>query len=116
MCVIVGFDRSPAAAAESNAFIAAIERGRKPSPLTSDRGARFAHPGWNSKPLVRRTNGSEGLASHPVGAGTGRRPGFSSDRGLGAAQAVLGRVSDMVVHCMQQAHPVLVVPHPLLPA
>ncbi|MEV0831053.1 universal stress protein [Nonomuraea rubra] len=103
-------------AAELNAFIAAIEReGEAEARRLADRGVRLARTaGWNAEPLVRRAYGGEGLYFAQLAQELDADLVLVGSRGLGGAQAVLGSVSDMVVHYTPR--PVLVVPHPLLSA
>ncbi|MEV0568710.1 universal stress protein [Dactylosporangium sp. NPDC050588] len=65
--------------------------------------------GWSAEPLVVSSYGGEGLRfAEQVDADLA----IVGSRGLGGARAVLGSVSDMVVHYTHRH--VLVVPHPLL--
>src|SRR5690606_7085909 len=62
--------------------------------------------------LVVRSYGAEGLRFAELAEKVGADVVVVGSRGLGGARAVLGSVSDMVVHYTPR--PVLVVPHPLL--
>ncbi|QYC42094.1 Universal stress protein [Nonomuraea coxensis DSM 45129] len=100
--------------ADINSFIEAIEReGEADARRLAERGARLARTaGWNAEPLVRRTYGGEGLCFAQLAQDLDADLVIVGSRGLGGAHAVLGSVSDMVVHYTPR--PVLVVPHPLL--
>ncbi|MEV4069880.1 universal stress protein [Nonomuraea fuscirosea] len=99
-----------------NSFIEAIEReGEAEARRLAERGVRLAGTaGWNAEPLVRRTYGGEGLCFAQLAQDLDADLVIVGSRGLGGAHAVLGSVSDMVVHYTPR--PVLVVPHPLLTA
>lgn len=103
-------------AADINRFIEAIEReGEAEARRIADRGVRLARTaGWKAEPLVRRTYGGEGLYFAQLAEDMEADLVLVGSRGLGGTQAVLGSVSDMVVHYTPR--PVLVVPHPLLSA
>lgn len=68
--------------------------------------------GWSAEPLVKQTFGAEGVAITKVAGETGADVVVVGSRGLGGTQAVLGSVSDSVVHYCDR--PVVVVPHPML--
>jgi nucleotide-binding universal stress UspA family protein len=70
--------------------------------------------GWEPEPLVERTYGGEGLQLTQLAERLSPDLVLVGSRGLGGAKAVLGSVSDMVVH--YSTRPVLVIPHPLLMA
>jgi nucleotide-binding universal stress UspA family protein len=70
--------------------------------------------GWSAEALVERAYGGEGLQLTQLAERLDPDLVLVGSRGLGGAKAVLGSVSDKVVHCA--SHPVLVVPHPLLVA
>jgi nucleotide-binding universal stress UspA family protein len=91
-----------------------IEReGEHEAHRLTDRGVRFARTaGWDAEPLVRRSHGGEGLRFAQLAQQMDVDLVLVGSRGLGGARAVLGSVSDMVVH--HTPRPVLVVPHPLL--
>ncbi|GAA2673284.1 universal stress protein [Actinoplanes palleronii] len=101
---------------EINEFVAAIEREGKAEAtrLAAVGVALAAAYGWAAEPLVRRTYGGEGLQLAEIGGEIGADLIVLGSRGLGGAQAVLGSVSDLVVHYARC--PVLVVPYPLLEA
>ena len=68
--------------------------------------------GWEAVPLVEQTYGAEGAAIVRAAEEAGADVVIVGSRGLGGKDAVLGSVSDMVVH--QASRPVLVVPYPML--
>ena len=68
--------------------------------------------GWDAEPVVKRTFGGEGLHLPQLAEQLHADLVLVGSRGLRGTQAVLGSVSDMVVH--YATRPVLVVPHPLL--
>jgi nucleotide-binding universal stress UspA family protein len=70
--------------------------------------------GWDAEPLVKRTWAGEGLSLSQVAEE--RRPDVVvvGSRGLSGTEALLGSVSDVVVH--HATRPVMVVPYPLLSA
>lgn len=70
--------------------------------------------GWDAEPLLRRTFGNEGLRIAQIADELQTEVVLVGSRGLGGTQAVLGSVSDMVVH--YASRPVLVVPYPMLAA
>jgi nucleotide-binding universal stress UspA family protein len=73
-----------------------------------------AAAGWETEALVERTYGGEGLQFTQLAERLSPDVVLVGSRGLGGAKAVLGSVSDMIVH--YAARPALVVPHPLLTA
>ena len=76
-------------------------------------GATLARAaGWDAEPLVQRTWGAEGLAIAKAAEQADADLVLVGSRGLGGTQAILGSVSDMVVHYCSR--PVLVVHHPML--
>ncbi|SNY59123.1 universal stress protein [Paractinoplanes atraurantiacus] len=97
-------------------FVAAVEReGESEARRIAAMGVAFAAPyGWRAEPVVRRTYGGEGVQLCEVAEELGADLIVVGSRGLTGARAVLGSVSDMVVHFATR--PVLVVPHPLLEA
>lgn len=103
-------------AADLDHFIEAIEReGEAEARRLADRGVRLARTaGWDAEPLVRRAYGGEGLYFAQLVEELDADLVLVGSRGLGGARAVLGSVSDMVVHYTPR--PVMVVPHPLLSA
>ena len=68
--------------------------------------------GWDAEPLLERTYAAEGTAIAQIAEKMDADAVVVAARGLGGTDAVLGSVSDMVVHYCSR--PVLVVPHPLL--
>ncbi|WP_099184560.1 universal stress protein [Mycobacterium kansasii] len=70
--------------------------------------------GWHAEPLLKRTWGPEGLRIAQAGDDVQADLVVVGARGLGGTQAVLGSVSDMVLHYCPK--PVVVVPHPMLSA
>jgi nucleotide-binding universal stress UspA family protein len=99
-----------------NEFVNAIEReGAAEANRLAAMGVTLASAaGWQSEALVERTYGGEGLQFTQLAERLGPDLVLVGSRGLGGAKAVLGSVSDMVVH--YAARPVLVVAHPLLMA
>jgi nucleotide-binding universal stress UspA family protein len=69
---------------------------------------------WDADPLVKRAWGGEGLRMAQLTEQLQADVVLVGARGLGRTEAVLGSVSDLVVH--YSVRPVLVVPHPLLTA
>jgi nucleotide-binding universal stress UspA family protein len=99
-----------------DAFIEAIER---ESESMADRvaasGVTLARAaGWSAEPLLHETLGGEGLEFTRLAEQTDADLVLVGSRGLTGAPAVLGSVSDMVVHYTPR--PVVVVPHPMLRA
>ena len=70
--------------------------------------------GWDAEPLQERTYAAEGTAIAQTAEKLDADVVVVAARGLGGTDAVLGSVSDMVVHYCSR--PVLMVPHPLLSA
>ena len=68
--------------------------------------------GWDAEPLLKRTWGGEGWRIAQVAEEVDADLVIVGSRGLGGAKAVLGSVSDLVVHYC--ARPMVVVPHPML--
>ncbi|MGC4795665.1 universal stress protein [Micromonospora saelicesensis] len=103
-------------AAAVNEFVDAIEReGAGEAHRLAAMGATLAVAAdWDAHTLVERTYGGEGVHLTQVAEKLDPDLIVVGSRGLGGAKAVLGSVSDMVVH--YAARPVLVVPHPLLMA
>ncbi|MEV4346458.1 universal stress protein [Actinoplanes sp. NPDC049596] len=97
-------------------FVAAVEHeGESEARRLATMGVALAAPyGWRAEPAIRRTYGGEGLQLCEIAEEFGAEVIVVGSRGLTGARAVLGSVSDMVVH--GAACPVLVVPHPLLEA
>lgn len=101
-------------AAALDEFAEAIERegAGEASRLAAMGVTLAAAAGWDAQALVERAYGGEGLQFTQLAAKLDPDLVVVGSRGLGGAKAVLGSVSDMVVH--SSASPVLVVPHPLL--
>ena len=97
-----------------NELIEMIEReGEREAERLVARGVTLARAaGWDAEPLLKRTFGGEGLRLPQLAEQLHADLVLVGSRGLSGTQAVLGSVSDMVVH--YAARPVLVVPHPLL--
>lgn len=97
-----------------NDLIEAVDReGRFEAQRIMAMGVNLARAGgWEAEPLLEQTYGSEGTAIVQAAEKVGADVVLVGSRGLGGTDAVLGSVSDMVVH--YSARPVLVVPHPLL--
>jgi nucleotide-binding universal stress UspA family protein len=100
--------------ANVNEFVEAIEReGAAEANRMAATGATLARAaGWDPQPVVLRSYSGEGLRIAEFAEQVDADVVVVGSRGLGGARAVLGSVSDMVVH--HSVRPVLVVPHPLL--
>ena len=73
-------------------------------------GATLARSGgWDAEPLVKRTWAAEGLGLAQLAEQRHADLVVAGSRGLGGTDAILGSVSELVVH--HSANPVLVVPH-----
>jgi nucleotide-binding universal stress UspA family protein len=107
-------DRLWTGTSEVDEFVAAVEReGEREAERIAATGVTLADTaGWDAEPLVVRCYSGEGLQLAELADKTDADLVLVGSRGLGGAQAVLGSVSDMVVHYAPR--PVLVVPHPLL--
>ncbi|QBJ94659.1 universal stress protein [Rhodococcus sp. ABRD24] len=70
--------------------------------------------GWDAEPLLKRAWGTEGVSIARSAEEVHADLVLVASRGLGGTRAVLGSVSDMVVHF--SARPVVVVPSPMLTA
>src|SRR4249919_3923470 len=68
--------------------------------------------GWQAEALLRRIDGGEGLELARLIQDTAPDLALVGARGLGGVRAVLGSVSDIVVHYSPK--PVIVAPYPLL--
>ncbi|MGM5069771.1 universal stress protein [Rhodococcus qingshengii] len=68
--------------------------------------------GWDAEPLLKQTLGTEGMSIAKSAEELHADLVLVGSRGLGGTHAVLGSVSDMVVH--YSARPVVVVPYPVL--
>ena len=97
-----------------NQFVAAIERegAAEAGRLTAMGVALARAAGWDPEPLVERSYGGEGFQFGELAEKLDPDLAVVGSRGLGGARAVLGSVSDMIVHYTPR--PVLVVPYPLL--
>lgn len=97
-----------------NEFVETVEReGEREAERMATMGVILARAaGWDAEPLVVRSYGGEGLQLTELAEKVDADLVLVGSRGLGGARAVLGSVSDMVVHYTPR--PVLVVPHPLL--
>jgi nucleotide-binding universal stress UspA family protein len=103
-------------AAALNEFVEAIEReGAGEAHRLAAMGVTLAAAaGWDAQMVVERTYGGEGLQFTQLAERLDPDLIVVGSRGLNGAKAVLGSISDTVVH--YAARPVLVVPHPLLMA
>lgn len=68
--------------------------------------------GWHAESLLKRTWGGEGWRIAQVAADVEADVVLVGSRGLGGTRALLGSVSDLVVHYCPM--PMVVVPHPML--
>ncbi|MEV8514589.1 universal stress protein [Dactylosporangium sp. NPDC051484] len=95
-------------------FVEAVEReGGREAERLAEVGVKLAvAAGWSAEHLARRTFGGEGVQLAQIADETGADVILVGSRGLHAGRALLGSVSDMVVH--YSSRPVIVVPHPLL--
>jgi nucleotide-binding universal stress UspA family protein len=95
-------------------FVEAIEReGAEEASRLAAMGVTLAvAAGWEAEALVERAYGGEGLQFTQLIEKLHPDVALVGSRGLDGAKAMLGSVSDMVVH--YASGPVLVVPHPLL--
>ncbi|WP_263656516.1 universal stress protein [Nonomuraea aurantiaca] len=99
-----------------NEFVEAIEReGRWEAEQIAAVGTTLGRAaGWGAESLVERSYGGEGFRVAQLALELDPDVVLVGSRGLGGAKAVLGSVSDMVVHYSPK--PVLVAAHPLLTA
>lgn len=97
-------------------LIAAEEReGEREARRITAMGVTLARAaGWDAEPLLERTFAAEGTAIVRIAERVDADVVVLAARGLGGTDAVLGSVSDMVVH--YSSRPVLVIPQPLLSA
>ena len=97
-----------------NELIEAVDReGRFEAQRILAIGVNLARAaGWDAEPLLEQTYGNEGTALVQAAEKIDADVVVLGSRGLGGTDAVLGSVSDMVVH--YSSRPVLVVRHPLL--
>lgn len=95
-------------------LIDAVEREGKfeAQRITSTGVILAAAAGWEAEPLLERTYGAGGTAIVRAAETVDADVVVVGARGLGGSDAILGSVSDMVVHYCPR--PILVVPHPLL--
>ncbi|MFG2041712.1 universal stress protein [Dactylosporangium sp. NPDC048998] len=95
-------------------FVDAVEReGGREAERLAEVGVKLAvAAGWSAEHLARRTYGGEGVQLAQIADETRADVILVGSRGLRAGRALLGSVSDMVVH--YSSRPVIVVPHPLL--
>jgi nucleotide-binding universal stress UspA family protein len=68
--------------------------------------------GWQAEPLLRRTWGGEGWRIAQIAEDVDADVVLVGSRGLGGTRALLGSVSDVIVHYCSR--PMVVVPHPML--
>ncbi|WP_433618753.1 universal stress protein [Dactylosporangium sp. CA-139114] len=107
-------DRLWTGAEHVDEFVEAVEReGRREADRMAAVGVTLATAaGWPAEPLVVSSYGGEGLRFAELAERVDADLALVGSRGLGGTRAVLGSVSDMVVHFTSR--PVLVVPYPLL--
>lgn len=103
-------------ARDLNELIDMIEReGESEAQRLAATGVTLARAaGWSAEPLLRRTWGGEGWRIAQAAEEVDADVVLVGSRGLGGTQAVLGSVSDLVVHYC--ARPMVVVPNSLLAA
>jgi nucleotide-binding universal stress UspA family protein len=99
-----------------NEFVAVLEReGEREAERVAAIGVTLARAaGWDAEPVVHRVYGGEGLEFTQLAETLNPDVIVLGSRGLGGARAVLGSVSDMVVHYTPRT--VVVLPQPLLSA
>ncbi|WP_458683800.1 universal stress protein [Prescottella equi] len=91
------------------------QEGRREAERIAAMGVALAQAaGWDAEPLLKRAWGTEGVSIARSAEDVHADVALVASRGLGGARAVLGSVSDMVVHYC--ARPVVVVPSPMLAA
>ncbi|GAA0715470.1 universal stress protein [Dactylosporangium roseum] len=97
-----------------DAFTEAVEReGDREAHRLADVGSTLARAaGWEAEQITRRSYGGEGLQLAQIADEADVDVVLVGSRGLRGGRALLGSVSDMLVH--YSSRPVLVVPHPLL--
>ncbi|MEV4281511.1 universal stress protein [Actinoplanes xinjiangensis] len=97
-----------------DAFLPALERESEwRAARTAETGAVLARAhGWEAETLIHRVMGGEGTELAQLAEKMQPDLVLLGTRSLSGIRAVLGSVSDMVVHYSPK--PVLVVPHPLL--
>lgn len=97
-------------------FVEAVElEGEREAERLAANGVTLARAaGWTAEPLVQRTYAGAGIEFGQIAVEMDADLVLLGSRGLGGTRALLGSVSDMVVH--YTPCPALVVPHPLLAA
>ncbi|ANS32036.1 universal stress protein UspA (plasmid) [Rhodococcus opacus] len=103
-------------ARDANELTEMVEReGRREAERLVAMGVTLARAaGWDAEPLLKKTLGAEGLSIARSAEELHADLVLVGSRGLGGTRALLGSVSDMVVH--YSAKPVVVVPYPMLAA
>ena len=93
---------------------AAVEReGEREAHWVTGLGVSLARAaGWQAEPLLERTFAGEGTGLVRAADKSDADLVIVGSRGLGGSDAILGSVSDIVVH--HCSRPVVVVPHPML--
>ena len=106
--------RLRARARDVNELIAMVEQeGQHEAQRLVATGVTLARAaGWEAEPLLKRSWGGEGWRIAQAAEEVDADLVLVGSRGLGGTQAVLGSVSDMVVH--YSSRPMVVVPNPLL--
>ncbi|MFI7602419.1 universal stress protein [Actinoplanes sp. NPDC049681] len=95
-------------------FVEAVEReGAREAERIARAGVVLARAaGWEAEPVVERGYGGDGVQFAELAEKLDAQLVLVGSRGLGGTRALLGSVSDMVVHYARR--PVLVIPQPLL--
>ncbi|MFI7602403.1 universal stress protein [Actinoplanes sp. NPDC049681] len=95
-------------------FVEAVEQeGAREAERIAGIGVTLARAaGWEAEALTARSYGGDGVQVAELAEKLDAQVIVVGSRGLGGTKALLGSVSDMVVHYSRR--PVLVVPHPLL--
>ncbi|MEV4642923.1 universal stress protein [Actinoplanes sp. NPDC049548] len=95
-------------------FVEAVEReGAREAERIARAGVVLARAaGWDAEAVVERGYGGDGVQIAELAGKLDAQAVIVGSRGLGGTRALLGSVSDMVVHYARE--PVLVIPHPLL--
>ncbi|HYO02368.1 MAG TPA: universal stress protein [Mycobacterium sp.] len=103
-------------ARDVNELIAMVEQeGEREAQRLVATGVTLARAaGWEAEALLKRTWGGEGWRIAQAAEEVAADLVLVGSRGLGGTQAVLGSVSDLVVHYC--ARPTVIVPHPMLAA
>lgn len=106
--------RLRARARDLDDLVALIEReGEREAQRLVSTGVTLARTaGWQAEPLLKRTWGGEGWRIAQIAGEVDADVVLVGSRGLGGTQALLGSVSDVVVHYCSR--PMVVVPHPML--